>query len=141
MVLLSTSNFIPVNEKQRPLKKLQPKFTGSFPIKAKISSVAYRLTIPSSMKIHLVIHIFLLKQHKLAPPELKRSSEQPPPPILLPNSTEEEYEVQEILDKRRHRGKIQYLVHWKGYPRYDATWEPMSNLKNATEAIQDYLAK
>ncbi|EGO22929.1 hypothetical protein SERLADRAFT_350163, partial [Serpula lacrymans var. lacrymans S7.9] len=26
-----------------------------------------------------------------------------------------EYEVEQILDSRLKRGKLEYLVHWKGY--------------------------
>ena len=46
-----------------------------------------------------------------------------------------EWEVESILDKKQiHRGRtitIFYLVKWKGYPEYDATWEPKENLDNA----------
>ena len=38
------------------------------------------------------------------------------------------YEVREIRDERVKRGKIEYHVHWKGYPSEDATWEPEENI-------------
>merc|ERR1712150_17825 len=41
---------------------------------------------------------------------------------------EEEYEVEAILDKRSRRGKIQYLVKWKGWPDEDNSWELQSNI-------------
>lgn len=31
------------------------------------------------------------------------------------------YEIGRILDSRLHRGKVQYLVQWKGYPFTNAT--------------------
>jgi hypothetical protein len=37
------------------------------------------------------------------------------------------YEVECILDQRIRKGKQQYLVHWKGYPKEEATWEPIEN--------------
>jgi hypothetical protein len=50
-----------------------------------------------------------------------------------------EYEVEEILQHRKVRGKIQYLVHWAGYDDpNDHTWESTSNLKNAKHAITEY---
>jgi hypothetical protein len=33
---------------------------------------------------------------------------------------------------------VEYLVQWKGYPEWEATWEPGSNLKNAREAIEEF---
>ena len=31
-----------------------------------------------------------------------------------------------------------YLVSWKGFPRDDATWEPMANLEGSAELISAY---
>ena len=49
-----------------------------------------------------------------------------------------EYEVEKIIDKKRKKGKIPYLVRWKGYSSENDTWEPLSNLKNAKDAITAY---
>jgi hypothetical protein len=43
-----------------------------------------------------------------------QSLPEPPPPIIVDG--EEEFEVEEILDSRLHRGNVQYLMKWKGYP-------------------------
>ena len=43
-----------------------------------------------------------------------------------------------ILDSRLHRGNLQYLVKWLGYTEEYNTWEPLSNLKNAEEAVKDF---
>ena len=50
----------------------------------------------------------------------------------------EEFEVEEILDKRTHRRRTEYLVKWAGHPAYDATWEPLTHLTNASEAIAEF---
>ncbi|KAJ9067108.1 M-phase phosphoprotein 8 [Entomophthora muscae] len=42
---------------------------------------------------------------------------------------------------RTHYQKPQYYVKWKGYPLEESTWEPLSNLNNAQEAVQLYLNK
>jgi hypothetical protein len=34
-----------------------------------------------------------------------------------------------------------YKVHWKGYPSYDDTWEPLANLDHAQDAIREFHIK
>jgi hypothetical protein len=41
---------------------------------------------------------------------------------------QEEWEVEQILDKRVHRHKEQYLIKWKGYSDAHNSWEPMENI-------------
>ena len=38
------------------------------------------------------------------------------------------YEVDRIINKRRKKGKTEYLIRWKGYQEEDDTWEPEENL-------------
>ncbi|KAJ9084128.1 M-phase phosphoprotein 8 [Entomophthora muscae] len=52
-----------------------------------------------------------------------------------------EYEVEYIHGNQTHYQKPQYYVKWKGYPLEKSTWELMSNLTNAQEAVQLYLNK
>ena len=54
----------------------------------------------------------------------------------------EEYEVEEILNKRGAEGsgaaksRTEYLVSWKGFPRADATWEPMAHLEGSAALLR-----
>ena len=102
-------------------KKLSPKQTGPFKITRKISPVAFQLELPSNMRIHNVFYADLLlpyKETEAYGPPLAR------PPLIM-EQDEEEYEIESIIDARRTgrgRGKLQYLVHWKGYSHADNSW-------------------
>ncbi|CAN0556497.1 unnamed protein product [Ectocarpus sp. 8 AP-2014] len=53
--------------------------------------------------------------------------------------SDEEYEVEKIMEKRIQKGNIEYLVKWKNYDDPDDnTWEPRDNLKEATAIIKLY---
>ena len=80
------------------------------------------MALPSELgKLHDVFHVSVLKPHF-----------GPVPPARAPvfSIAKPEFEVEKILGKRLSRNKIEYLVAWKGYNVWDATWEPISNLDN-----------
>jgi hypothetical protein len=37
--------------------------------------------------------------------------------------------------------QLEYLVHWKGYTKKDASWEPAHHLANAVETVAKYTKK
>lgn len=43
-----------------------------------------------------------------------------PSPIIVKGKTY--YKVKRILDSRLYKGKLQYLVQWKGHSLSEATW-------------------
>eukprot|EP00092_Neocalanus_flemingeri_P032429 GFUD01035270.1.p1 GENE.GFUD01035270.1~~GFUD01035270.1.p1 ORF type:complete len:166 (+),score=58.41 GFUD01035270.1:57-554(+) len=55
--------------------------------------------------------------------------------------SEEEYEVETIVNKRLRKGKAEYLVKWKGWEDPDDnTWEPIAHL-DCKELIKEYEEK
>ena len=84
-------------------------------------------------RIHPVFHTDLLTPYRET--VLHRENYSRPVPDLIDG--EEEYEVEEVLDSRRRRRKLQYLVKWKGYPDSDNQWVNQDDM-SADLAIQDF---
>ena len=57
----------------------------------------------------------------------------PPPDVI---KSQEEYKVKAILDKKFKQNGVKYRFKWKGYE--ETTWEPMSNLRRARDAVKDF---
>ena len=95
------------------------------------------MELPSGLNIHPVFHISRLKKY-IDPTIIEHRPNPPEPPPVIIVEGEEEFEVEKILDKRINRKRIEYLVKWKGYPEHDAQWEPLENLQNAHESLEEY---
>src|SRR6266850_2764714 len=107
-----------------PTTKLRPKRYGPFQVIEVLGPTTYRLELPAQWKIHNVFHGSLLlpyyetKEHGHNFPE--------PAPDLIEGQPE--WEVEEILNSRRYRRKLQYLIKWKGYSDAHNSWEPEENV-------------
>ncbi|QRW20628.1 Retrotransposable element Tf2 protein [Rhizoctonia solani] len=113
--------------------KLDPKRLGPFKILEKISSHAYRLELPETLKIHDVFYVGLLSKSHESPSQ--PFPERPPPETI---EGEEEYKVEQIIDSKRQQGKWFYLIKWKGYGPEDNSWEPKELLEHSQEEIQRF---
>ncbi len=51
---------------------------------------------------------------------------------------ETEYEAKQILDSRYGRNQLQHLIDLKGYGVEERSWEPASNVKNASDLVKDF---
>ncbi|WAQ88259.1 hypothetical protein PtA15_9A386 [Puccinia triticina] len=69
-------------------------------------------------------------------PICAKISQEEPEPVVIKG--EEEWEVVEILDCRRKRGKQEYLIAWKGYGPQDNSWEPAVNLTHCQQLLKDF---
>jgi len=123
-------------ETTRPSKKLTEKQIGPYPITQIISPNAVKLKLPRSIRIDAPINVSRLRPYK--PPTLPGQQITPQPPIEIEG--ESEYEVDEILDSRLRRNKLQFLVKWKGYTDENNSWEPEENCSNARDAIVQFYA-
>ncbi|KAK4025420.1 chromobox protein homolog 1 [Daphnia magna] len=43
-------------------------------------------------------------------------------------NVEEKYVVEKVVDKRKRKGAVQYLLKWKGYDESENTWEQAENM-------------
>ena len=117
-------------------RKFSPKREGPFTIEKVLSPLSYRLKLTITWKIHPVFHASLLSPYHET--ETHGPAFALPPPDIINN--QEEYEVEEAVDTRLHRGKIQYLIKWVGYD--EKTWEPASALSlNAKGALMEFYKK
>jgi len=61
--------------------------------------------------------------------------EKPLPKII---AKEEEWEIEDIINSRTRNRVKEFLVHWKGYPNSEYTWEPEENLGNLKQILNAY---
>ncbi|KAF7823703.1 Retrotransposable element Tf2 [Senna tora] len=112
---------------QRLCFKLTRRYYGPFQVNSRVGQVAYRLTLPTSSKIHPVFHVSLLKAFKGDLPKQQGEI----PTILEPFTSC----PKAIVDQRHvlngEASKLQVLVEWEGFPREEATWEDWDCLLKA----------
>ncbi|MBW0509340.1 hypothetical protein O181_049055 [Austropuccinia psidii MF-1] len=121
----------------RPTKKLSERWLGPFEVIKKVGSHAYHLKFPQQWKsVHPVFHVSLLEQVKQS--SIPNRHQLPPPPALV--EEQEEWEVAQALDSKLKRGKLWYLVEWKGFRKDPeiTTWKPASNLTNSPDVVKDF---
>jgi hypothetical protein len=114
--------------------KLDYQQIGPYPIKKQNNMVAYQLTLLASMKVHLVFHVSLQEPYKES--NIPRRTQPLSPCIEIDNHDEDE--VEEVLNSQQRRGRLEYLVHWRGYDINKRTWGPSTNLANMPKRIQGF---
>ncbi|KAI2646676.1 Transposon Tf2-9 polyprotein [Labeo rohita] len=119
-----------------PCKKLCPRYVGPFKITRQITPVSYRLELPREYRISPTFHVSLLKPAGAPEGEenLDETAPQGPPPVLIDG--EEVYRVNTILDSRRRRGHLQYLVDWEGFGPEERSWVAAGDILDPALTIE-----
>ena len=128
LVWLSTKNI----HTERPSKKLDHKKIAPYKATGLVGSL-YRLDLPVSMRIHDVFHPSLLRP--VAEDPLPGQHNDSPPPVVV--NDKKEWEVNDILDARKHGRRVLFKVKWKDYDE-DRQWYPSTNFDNAKEVVEDF---
>jgi transposase InsO family protein len=118
-------------------KKLVARYIGPFTVEKVVSPVAYKLKLPKTLRIHPVFHVSLLQPwHKDTVFTTHEDTMTVHPPPVLPD--DDQYLVEALLDKRISRGRVEYLVRWKGYGPEEDMWRPASDIEQSL--IDEYEA-
>jgi len=131
-VLISTKDFS-MELMKRATKKLMEKFIGPYIVRKIVSENAVELELPASLKIHLVVDVRRIVKYR---EQVEGQKKILPPPVEV--ASEKEYKVEKILNKQEKRGKMKYLVKWKGYMAEENMWEGIKNLRNAMEKVEEF---
>ena len=131
--MLSTKDLL---FKERPAKKLVDWYVGPYIIDQVVSMNIVKLRLPTSMRIHLVVNVSWVVQYK------KQVEERKVEEVKLVKVEEvKEWKVEKILNKRKVREVVKYLVWWKGFTIKHNSWEREEDLENTKKVVTKFKEK
>lgn len=134
-VYLKLQPYVQMTVARRTNQKLSFKYFGPFEILQRVGAVDYKLKLPATSKIHLVVHVSILK--KAVAPDTQVCSNLPDICWGQDNAVTPEAILQTRLLKMANGTHSQVLVKWTGMPPHMSTWESLSDMQ---EQFLDALA-
>jgi len=131
-------SFVKLSTKHLKFKhrKLSPRWVGPFRILERIGGQAYRLALPDKYaRLHDVFPIQLLEAYR------RRDDDESLMAMPDLEDPQDEWEVEEVLDRRKIKDTVHYLVKWATWPSEYNSYEPAAHLANAPEAIAAFERK
>ncbi len=118
----------------RSFKKLDDKMLGSFTNLGFVDS-SYKLELSESMRVHDVFHPDLLRP--VVDDLLPGQKNEPSGSIVV--NDKDEWEIDDILNSRRYRRRLQYRVKWNDYDN-DLNWYNADDdeFMNAQKIVDDF---
>jgi hypothetical protein len=128
-VFLNAKNIISI----KSFKKLNYKYYDSYTINESINKISYKFNFSSIMKdIHDVFHVFFLE---LANDKNDETSS------FIWIKDEEQWEIEEVVDKRVKNSKTSYLIKWLEYSHSNNEWIKKKDMINVKKIIEKFLSK
>ena len=126
----------------RPSRKLNATCFGPFDVIERVSANAFKLDLGVSVSSK-TIDVFHVKYLRPTIDGPYRPSVTLQPLPVTEDDDEPEYEIDRILDRKRCRGKFEYLVQYKGYPLLkDCQWRPHDELSvTAPIILEEFTAQ
>jgi hypothetical protein len=115
-VLISTKNI----HTERPNKSLDAKFLGPYKVKRVINDYSYEIDLPHGMRIFPVFHPWLLQLYEGDP--LQGQVQAPEGPVFVKDG-EDYYGLQEIVDCKMDKRRLDHATGLKGLLMYRAHFE------------------
>ena len=105
----------------------------------RVGQVAYMLKLPERLKFHPTFYVSILKPYH-EDLDTERVQTKRTPPLVMKQFHRE---VEKILDHRtmghsRKNRQTNFLVHWKGTSKEEATWERDVTMWQFETVIQAY---
>ena len=88
-----------------------------------------------STETHPVFSVTLLRPYN-ADTIAECIQHDPSPPIV--HNRVKEYKVEQILDSQVFRGRLEYLVHWKGYGIEEDEWRLAEDVRGSKWLVSEF---
>ena len=118
---------------KRVTKKLTEKYIRPYVVKKIVLENVVELELLALLRIYLVVNVRRIVKYQ---EQVERQKKIPLPPIEI--ASKKEQEVENILNRRERRGKLKYLMRWKGYTAEEDTQEGLENLKNVRDLVEEF---
>ena len=113
---------------------LSPKYYGPYKVLQKIGTMAYKLVLLASSRVHPVFHVSCLKKvtgDKLLVQTILPELDEEGKTILEPEAV-----TKTRTRQLRNRSISEYLIKWKNLPTEDSTWEDEKFIRKHPELLQ-----
>ena len=117
-------------------EEIRSQWLGPYPINKIILHSTYWLKLPLSFsQTHPVFSVTLLRPYNVDT-IAEWIQHDPPPPVVQDRI--KEYKVECLLESQIFRGKLEYLIRWKGYGIEEDEWRPSKDVKGVKRLISEF---